>query len=451
MIAAGLLARNAVARGLVTPPHVKTTLSPGSRAVAQYLSDAGLLPPLEALGFHIVGFGCATCVGNSGPLNDGIEAAIQEWGVSAASVLSGNRNFEGRIHPAVKLNYLASPPLVVAYAIAGSMKRDLEAEPLGFDATGKPVMLSDIWPADSEVDAVMRRCVTTRLYSAERDIYSGGALWDGLRASDGTAFDWRSDSTYVGPSPFLARGGGGGPIVGAAPLLLLGDNVTTDHISPVGPIPVGGPAADFLRERDVARGDFNSFGARRGNAEIMTRGTFANPRLKNEFVSMEGAFTLGPSGAVMPIFEASAAYRQEGTPLVIVAGRNYGAGSARDWAAKGTLALGIKAVLAESFERIHRANLVLMGVLPLQLAAPATKNSLCVDARSRMTVKLPQDPAPRQIVDIVIEHPAQVRQSIQALSRIDTVQEMNYFVQGGVLPAVMNELAGSMREFSEAR
>jgi aconitate hydratase len=448
MIAAGLLARNAVEQGLRVPPHVKTTLSPGSRSVAQYLSDAGLLPHLEALGFHIVGFGCATCVGNSGPLNDGIEAAIQEHGVSAASVLSGNRNFEGRIHPAVKLNYLASPPLVVAYAIAGSMRRDLETERLGVDESGEPVMLRDIWPADSEIDAVVCRCVTAQLYGG-RDIYSGGPRWDELRATDGTAFDWRGDSTYVGPSPFLARGGTGRSIIGAAPLLLLGDNVTTDHISPVGPIPAAGPAADFLRARGVARGDFNSFGARRGSAELMTRGTFANPRLKNELVSMEGPFTLGPSGAVVPIFDAAEAYRLDGTGLVIVAGKNYGAGSARDWAAKGTFALGVKAVLAESFERIHRANLVLMGVLPLQLITPATKMSLGIDARSRITVKLPQDPAPRQLADVLIEHPTQGRRSVRALVRIDTVQEMNYFVQGGVLPAVMNKLAGSTREFSK--
>jgi len=450
MIAAGLLAKNAVARGLQVPAHVKTTLSPGSRAVAQYLSDAGLLPHLEALGFHIVGFGCATCVGNSGPLNDGIESAIHKRGVSAASVLSGNRNFEGRIHPAVKLNYLASPPLVVAYAIAGSMKRDLETEPLGFDRLGEPVMLSDIWPVDSEIDAAVRHCVTPELYGG-RDIYSGGARWEGLRATEGAAFAWRSDSSYVGPSPFLTPDRTGASIISAAPLLLLGDNVTTDHISPVGPIPVTGPAADFLRERRVARADFNSFGARRGNAELMTRGTFANPRLKNELVSIEGPFTLGPSGAVMPIFDASEAYRRDETPLVIVAGRNYGAGSARDWAAKGTFALGVKAVLAESFERIHRANLVLMGVLPLQLIAPATKMSLGIDARSRITIKLPQDAAPRQIVGVLIEHPTRGRQNMRALARIDTAQEMNYFVRGGVLPAVMNKPTGSTREFSEAR
>jgi len=272
-----------------------------------------------------------------------------------------------------------------------------------------------------------------------------------LRATEGAAFAWRSDSSYVGPSPFLTPDRTGASIISAAPLLLLGDNVTTDHISPVGPIPVTGPAADFLRERRVARADFNSFGARRGNAELMTRGTFANPRLKNELVSIEGPFTLGPSGAVMPIFDASEAYRRDETPLVIVAGRNYGAGSARDWAAKGTFALGVKAVLAESFERIHRANLVLMGVLPLQLIAPATKMSLGIDARSRITIKLPQDAAPRQIVGVLIEHPTRGRQNMRALARIDTAQEMNYFVRGGVLPAVMNKPTGSTREFSEAR
>ena len=441
MIAAGLLARNAVARGLCVPSHVKTTLSPGSRTVARYLSDAGLLDPLEALGFNLVGFGCATCVGNSGPLNEGVEAAIKKSDRSVAAVLSGNRNFEGRIHPAVKLNYLASPPLVVAYAIAGSMTRDLDAEPLGRDAAGEPVTLHDIWPTDSEIDAMVRRYVTPEVYQAGRDIYSGGPRWDALLTARRATFAWRDGSTYVGPSPFLSMDSAGA-IVDAAPLLVLGDNVTTDHISPVGPIPAEGPAADFLRARGVLHRDFNSFGARRGNAQVMTRGTFANPRLKNELVSVEGSFTLYES-SIMPVFDAAENYRRDGTALVIVAGKNYGAGSARDWAAKGTLSLGVKAVIAESFERIHRANLVLMGVLPLQLIAPATKASLAIDAQSRISIALPENPAPRQLVDIAIDHPKHGRQTVQALARIDTAGEVDYFVKGGVLPAVMKKMTGA--------
>jgi aconitate hydratase len=439
MIAAGLVAKNAAARGLRVPSHVKTTLSPGSRTVAQYLSAAGLLEPLETLGFHLVGFGCATCVGNSGPLNDGVEGAIQD--LSVAAILSGNRNFEGRIHPAVKLNYLASPPLVVAYALAGTMRCDLETEPLGSDASGAPVMLRDVWPQDSEIDALVQRHVTAETYAAARDIHSGGPRWEALRTAQGALFDWRGDSTYIGPSPFLAMAEGKSlSIVGAAPLLVLGDNVTTDHISPVGPIPAEGPAADFLRARNIARKDFNSFGARRGNAELMTRGTFANPRLQNRLAHpMEGAFTAGPSGALLPIFDAAQAYRQQGTPLVIVAGKNYGAGSARDWAAKGTLALGVKAVLAESFERIHRANLVLMGVLPLQYVADA-KAPLAIDRHSRITILLPKVPTPRQSVDILIDHPRHGRHIVQAQMRIETGEEMNYFLEGGVLPAIMKKL-----------
>jgi aconitate hydratase len=443
MIAAGLLARNAVARGLRVSPHVKTTLSPGSRTVARYLSQGGLLEPLAKLGFDIVGFGCATCVGNSGPLNDGIQAAIKAGSLSAASVLSGNRNFEGRIHPSVKLNYLASPPLVVAYALAGTMKRDLDSEPLGFDRAGVAVMLRELWPSDSEIDAFVRRHVTADAYQASSDIYSGGPRWTELRTESGQCFDWRSGSTYVGPSPFIAASKRALSITGAAPLLLLGDNVTTDHISPVGPIPGEGPAADFLRERGIARGDFNAFGARRGNAEVMTRGTFANPRLKNELVPVEGPFSIGPSGAVMPIFDAAEAYRREGTPLAIVAGQNYGAGSARDWAAKGTFSLGVRAVIAESFERIHRANLVLMGVLVLQLVPPVKKSSFSIDAHSRITIALPETLAPRQRVEIAIDHPAHGRNTVEALARIDTREEVNYFLEGGVLPAVTNRLSAN--------
>jgi aconitate hydratase len=438
MIAAGLLARNAAARGMRIKPSVKTTLSPGSRAVVRYLADAGLLAPLEALGFHVVGYGCATCVGNSGPLNAGVEDTIKSGNLSVAAVLSGNRNFEGRIHPQVKLNYLASPALVVAYALAGSMRRDLDADPVGTGSAGEPVFLRDLWPGEAEIEACVRRFVTPRLYA--NDIYSGGLRWDALAAEPGKNFVWRGDSTYVGPSPFIAAGKSSN-LVNAAPLLVLGDNVTTDHISPVGPIPGEGPAADFLHARGIARGDFNSYGARRGNADIMARGTFGNPRLRNALAHpTEGAFTLY-DGKTMPIFEAAENYRRDGTPLVVVAGKNYGAGSARDWAAKGTLALGIRAVIAESFERIHRANLALMGVLPLQWKGA---NTGTIDAQSRFSIALPARLEPRQTVEIVVDHKARGRQVFKALARIDTAQEADYFAQGGVLPAVMNKLTVPM-------
>jgi aconitate hydratase len=300
------------------------------------------------------------------------------------------------------------------------------------------------------VDALVRRYVTARIYYGSRDIYSGGPRWDSLPATAGLVFDWSSDSTYVGPSPFVTTGANSLCIENAAPLLLLGDTVTTDHISPVGPIPGEGPAADFLRARGIARADFNSFGARRGKAEVMVRGTFANPWLKNALVSVEGPFACGPSGCTMPIFDAAEGYRRAGTPLVIVAGKNYGAGSARDWAAKGTFALGVRAVIAESFERIHRANLVLMGVLPLQLLAPVATAQLAIDARSRITITLPEALAPRQSVDIIIDHPGQARRIVPALARIDTAQEVNYFLQGGVLPAVMKKIAGAKTRIREA-
>ena len=440
MIAAGLLARNAVQRGMTVAPFVKTSLSPGSRAVAEYLRDAGLLDPLAALGFHVAGFGCATCVGNSGPLNEGVEDAVAGGGLAVAAVLSGNRNFEGRIHPKVTLNYLMSPALVVAHALAGTVRRDLDGESVGPDRSGAPVFLRDLWPGDAEIEALVGRWVTARLYGRARDIYAGGPRWDALPASPGVSFPWRGASTYVGPSPFVAAPPQpSASILGAAPLLVLGDDITTDHISPVGPIPAEGPAADFLRSRGIARADFNSYGARRGNADIMARGTFAHPRLANALASP----TKGPvsvhAGVTMPIFDAAQRHRRDGTPLVVFAGRNYGAGSARDWAAKGTLALGVRAVIAESFERIHRANLALMGVLPLQLVDAST-SALGLDATSRVSVTLPDGIAPRQIVEIVIEHPGRGTRRVQARARIDTAQEARYFDEGGVLPAVMRRL-----------
>ena len=447
MIAAGLLARNAVAKGLQTPARVKTTLSPGSRAVVQYLSAAGLMPALEQLGFATVGFGCATCVGNTGPLDKAMEADIKAGDLSVAAVLSGNRNFEGRIHASVKLNYLASPPLVVAYALAGSMRRNLEKDPLGKDVSGAPIYLRYIWPDESEIESYVARFVTPDAFRETRaDIFSGGARWDALPSQPGPRFPWSDSNTYIGPSPFVEAMLGTGSIVNAAPLLVLGDNVTTDHISPVGTIGKDSPAADYLRGLGVMDADFNAYGARRGNPEVMARGTFANPRLKNELVTpREGGWTKhGPSGEVLPIYGAAIRYRGEGTPVIVVAGKNYGAGSARDWAAKGTVMLGIRAVLAESFERIHRANLVLMGVLPLQFEKGDNRLSLGITAESRITIHIPEAGlTPRQLVDVTIGDGRGIRR-VQLRSRVDTALDAEYFAAGGVLPFVLHKLTETL-------
>jgi aconitate hydratase len=441
MVTAGLLARNAVARGLQTNPRIKTTLSPGSRAVAEYLRDADLLESLAKLGFAVVGFGCATCVGNTGDLDKALIADIKANDLSVAAVLSGNRNFEGRIHANVKLNYLASPPLVVAYALAGTMRRNLESEPLGIGDDNAPIYLRDIWPDESEVEAVLERFVTPGAFrETSVDIFAGGPRWNALPGEASACFPWQANNSYIGPSPFVEAMAGTGSIMKAAPLLVLGDNVTTDHISPVGTIPKEGPAAEYLRGCGVADAEFNAFGARRGNAEVMARGTFANPRLKNELATREGGWTkLGD--VEMPIYEAATKYREAGTPVVVVAGKNYGAGSARDWAAKGTLVLGIRAVLAESFERIHRANLVLMGVLPLQFEAGQTRADLDLDAESRITIALPESGLqPRQAVEVIAEHPTKGRRSVKARARLDTALDAQYFAQGGVLPAILKKL-----------
>ena len=446
MIAAGLLARRAALRGLAPRRGVKTSLSPGSRAVARYLAEAGLLAPLEALGFHLVGFGCATCVGNSGPLHPDVEAAIRERGLSVAAVLSGNRNFEGRIHPLVKLSYLASPPLVVAYALAGTMRKNLETEAIGHDGAGAPVFLRDLWPTDAEIDAAVAGFVGPAAFvDTGAAMFRGGASWDAIDVATADCFPWAPNSSYVAPSPFVEPSRDRGAIVEAVPLVVLGDNVTTDHISPVGTIPAEGPAADYLRACGVAALDFNAFGARRGNAEVMARGTFASPRLRNELVSpKEGGWTrYAPTGATMAIHEAAARYRADGTPVVVVAGKSYGAGSARDWAAKGTLMLGVRAVIAESFERIHRANLVLMGVLPLQFIDGEGRADLGIDAESRITIALRAAIAPREIIEVVVSHPTKGRRTARLCARVDTVLEARYFAEGGVLPAIARALTES--------
>jgi aconitate hydratase len=446
MITAGLLARNAVAKGLSVDPRVKTTLAPGSKSVSGYLTNAGLSEALDLLGFQVVGYACTTCVGNSGPLAPEIEAQIRGRDLDVASVLSGNRNFEGRIHSLVKSNYLASPPLVIAYALAGTMRIDLDRDPIGVTDDGNGILLADIWPDAQEVESVVTRFVGREAYAnGGSDIYSGGPRWDALDCPHDTRFDWDPDSTYISPSPFVEVGGvPRGPIQGARPLLLLGDNVTTDHISPTGAIERDGPAAALLEMRRVTVKDFNTYGARRGNAEVMARGTFVNVRLRNELASPRtGGYTrLSGSTEPVTIFDAAASLKKSGTPAVVVAGANYGTGSARDWAAKGTRMLGVRAVLADSFERIHRANLVLMGVVPIEFVAPASRAALNIDAESTISIDLPVDRIePRMTVDIRIDHPDHEPQLLQGLVRVDTAQEAMYLANGGVLPTVLKRLA----------
>ena len=373
MIGAGLLAEKAVARGLEVPPYVKTSLAPGSQVVEDYLKRAGLMEPLEALGFHIVGFGCTTCIGNSGPLPDPVRSAVEEEDLVVAAVLSGNRNFEARIHGQVKANYLASPILVVAYALAGRVDLDVTKEPLGLDPAGKPVYLNEVWPTPEEIQAAIERSITSKMFSDRyAKIDKGDKNWKALKVPKGKNYQWDPDSTYIQEPPFFmgmeTEPASPKDIQEARVLVMVGDSVTTDHISPAGSIPEDSPAGRYLIDRGIQPVDFNSYGSRRGNHNVMLRGTFANIRLRNLLVpDREGAWTLYlPSEEVLSVFEASTRYQQEGIPLVVLAGKEYGTGSSRDWAAKGTYLLGVKAVLAESFERIHRSNLVGMGVLPLQ-------------------------------------------------------------------------------------
>jgi len=447
MLAAGLLARNALAAGLAVAPHIKTSLAPGSRVVADYLGAAGLLEPLAQLGFALVGFGCATCVGNSGALDPAVEAAIRGDDLAVAAVLSGNRNFEGRIHPLVRLNYLASPPLVVAYALAGTMQRDLEREPLGHDRTGRAVFLQQLWPSEAELDRLIAGQVTGALFRARQaSVFEGGDPWAALAAPEGICFPWQAASGYIGRSPFLAAEPAGQVIAEARPLILLGDNVTTDHISPVGGIAAGSPAALLLQAGGTVPAEFNSYGARRGNAEVMARGTFANPRLRNELAPCEGGWTShAPSGEVMTVHAAAERYRAEGVATVIVAGRNYGAGSARDWAAKGTRMLGVRAVIAESFERIHRANLAMMQVLPVELAEPTTRADLAVGPGTTITLRLPPDLV-RRSVTLELAEPGGAVRRFAATLRIDTAQEAAYFTAGGVLPAIRQRYVAASRD-----
>jgi len=450
MIGAGLLAKKAVERGLRVKPWVKTSLAPGSKAVTEYLRTAGLTPYLERLGFHLVGYGCATCIGNSGPLLPEVSAAVREHDLVVASVLSGNRNFEGRIQPQVRANYLASPPLVVAYALAGTMTIDMTAEPLGQDLAGKAVFLKDIWPAAAEVQAALLAAVSADSFrSVYADVFAGDERWQGLQVPGGDRFQWTEESTYIRHPPFfenLALAPAPlSDIAGGRALALLGDSVTTDHISPAGSIPPDSPAGKYLIAKGVEPRDFNSYGARRGNHEVMMRGTFANIRLRNQLApGTEGGWTRHlPGGEQMTIYDAAMRYKEEGVPLLVLAGKEYGSGSSRDWAAKGTLLLGVKAVIAESFERIHRSNLVNMGVLPLEFPRGQNAASFRLGGAEEFSVSgIADGLRPAGEVTVEARRPDGPPVRFKALVRIDTPEELAAFKAGGILPYVLRQLVG---------
>jgi aconitate hydratase len=450
MMAAGLLARNAVKRGLKVKPWVKTSLAPGSLVVTEYYKAAGLLEYLAELGFNIVGYGCTTCIGNSGPLPEPVSNIVKDRNLVVASVLSGNRNFEGRIQSQVRANYLASPPLVVAYALAGRMQIDMTCEPIGADAQGTPVYLKDLWPSEREIQETMLRAVRTEMFRDKyAKVFDGDERWRSLAVPTGERFEWSEESTYIRNPPFF-EGLTDDPapladVTGARVLAVLGDSVTTDHISPAGSIPADSPAGRYLIAKGVKPADFNSYGARRGNHEVMMRGTFANIRLRNQLApGTEGGWTvLLPSDEVMTIYDASVAYRQRGVPLLVVAGREYGSGSSRDWAAKGTLLLGVKVVIAESFERIHRSNLVNMGVLPLQFRDGENAASLKLTGRESYEILgLADSLAPGAGITVRATSVDGSVREFSAVARIDTPEELVAFRHGGILPYVLRQLAG---------
>jgi aconitate hydratase len=449
LIGAGLLAQKAAARGMVVRPWVKTSLAPGSKVVTRYLERAGLLPALEALGFHVVGYGCTTCIGNSGPLPDAVAEAVVKDNLVAVSVLSGNRNFEGRINPHVRANYLASPPLVVAYALAGHMNVDLTREPLGKDRDGQDVFLKDIWPTPEEITKTMREAITQDMYRKEYgSVFEGDESWQRLEVPEGSRFAWDPESTYVRrPTFFDGIEPDPAPlqdIVGARVLAKLGDSVTTDHISPAGSIAKDSPAGRYLIERGVDPKDFNSYGARRGNHEVMVRGTFANIRLRNRLApGTEGGVTRHlPSGETMSIYDASVRYHEEKVPLVVLAGKEYGSGSSRDWAAKGTFMLGVRAVIAESFERIHRSNLIGMGILPMEFEASDTAESLGLTGEETFTIEgVSSGLTPGKCLEVQATAPNGKSKRFRARARIDTVVELDYYRHGGILQFVLRQLA----------
>jgi aconitate hydratase len=445
MMAAGLLARNAVERGLCTKPWVKTSLAPGSQVVTDYLKKAKVTEALEELGFHLVGYGCTTCIGNSGPLPEEVARQIEEGNLAAVAVLSGNRNFEGRINPHVRANYLASPPLVVAYALAGRMDIDFEREPIGTNAQGEPVFLRDIWPSEEEITSAVRRGIDSEMFRQRyRHVWDGRPIWQSIEVPRGGLFEWDVESTYIRRPPFFEDISPQAPeashdIEAARVLALLGDSVTTDHISPAGAISLSSPAADYLQELGIAPRDFNSYGSRRGNHEVMVRGTFSNIRLRNLLApGTEGGVTRHlPSGQVMPIYDAAMRYQAEGIPLLVLAGKEYGSGSSRDWAAKGTLLLGIKAVIAQSFERIHRSNLVGMGVLPLEFLPGESHEALGLTGEEAFSIQgIAEGLAPGKRLWV-----SSSDRRFEVVARLDTAREVEYYLHGGMLRYALRQLA----------
>jgi aconitate hydratase len=448
MVGAGLLARNAIRRGLRVPPTVKTSLAPGSKAVTRYLADAGLMAPLEELGFNLAGYGCTTCIGNSGPLDQPIADAIEAHDLVTAAVLSGNRNFEGRIHPLARASYLASPPLVVAFALAGRIDADLTTEPIGIGDDGKPVFLADLWPSSDEIRSVIHDAVDPEIFrETYATVFDGDDRWRALPIPAGDRYDWDPGSTYIARPPFF-EGMSHQPaplrdLVGARVLAVLGDSVTTDHISPAGSISPASPAGAWLQEHGVPPLEFNSYGARRGHHEVMVRGTFANIRLRNTLVAREGPYTLHfPGGEEVFIHEAAVRYAAEGVPLVVLAGKEYGSGSSRDWAAKGPALLGIRVAIAESFERIHRSNLVGMGILPLQFLPGESVGKLGLTGHETVTVRgIAKGLAPRQRVTVEVTDDAGTSRTFETICRLDGAIEVDYYRAGGILPAVLRRLA----------
>ena len=447
LIAAGLVAKKAVEKGLKVKPWVKTSLAPGSRVVTEYLQAAGLQEYLEQIGFNTVGYGCMTCIGNSGPLPDPVVDAIQEGNLVAAAVLSGNRNFEGRINPHIKANYLASPPLVVAYALAGTVVGDIVNDPIGQDESGQDVFLRDIWPSNAEIQQIYDAAISAEMFKKIYDgIESSNEQWNAIPITEGDLFDWKENSTYIQNPPFFEDIAGGAReisgITGARALVKVGDSVTTDHISPAGSFKADTPAGRFLMKMGVEPKDFNSYGSRRGNDRVMTRGTFANIRLKNQLApGTEGGLTTDyTTGEVTSIFDAAQHYKAAGTPLVVFAGKDYGMGSSRDWAAKGTFLLGVKAVIAESYERIHRSNLVGMGVLPLQFINGENADNLGIRGDETFTIKLPADLKPRQNVTLEVTDKEGNTRKLIVQCRIDTPVEIDYYKNGGILQTVLRSI-----------
>jgi aconitate hydratase len=450
LIGAGLVARKAREKGLQVKPWVKTSLAPGSQVVTDYLNESGLSEDLNALGFDLVGYGCTTCIGNSGPLPEPISKAINDNDLVAVSVLSGNRNFEGRVSPDCRANYLASPPLVVAYALKGTVRADMVDEPIGNGSNGQPVYLKDIWPSNEEIRELIDAHVHSEMFRRRyADVYRGDERWQKIEIKGGETYGWPAGSTYIQNPPYFTgmtmKAADPADIHHARPLAIFGDSITTDHISPAGAIKPDSPAGRYLLEHQVSRGEFNSYGSRRGNHEVMMRGTFANIRIRNRMLdNVEGGFTrYAPTGETMPIYDAAMLYKQDNRPLVVIAGKEYGTGSSRDWAAKGTILLGVRAVIAESFERIHRSNLVGMGVLPLRFREGENAESLGLTGREKYSIRRIAELKPRQEVEVTVTPDEGDEFTFMALCRIDTYNELEYFRAGGILQYVLRRLAAA--------